>query len=98
VGTAARRAETDLGLNPGRRWTLAGRGGPVDVRVAAAASWAFGRALRELRDQGVREAHLFLAAPAALAVLLGSAINAGPAMTLYHTDDGMYRASLRIPV
>jgi hypothetical protein len=97
VGTAVRQAEASLGLNPGWRRSLAGRGAPVDARVAAAAAWTFGRAIRELRDEGVREAHVFIAAPAALALLLGSAVNAGPAMTLYHTDGGAYRASLRIP-
>jgi hypothetical protein len=45
----------------------------------------------------VPEVHLFVAAPAALTALLGSAINAGPAATLYHTEDGRYSSDLRIP-
>jgi hypothetical protein len=96
VATAAAASTAAVGLNPGLRLHLAGPEAPVDARIAAAASWAFGRRLRELRDAGVREAHLFIAAPAALALLFGRAINAGPSMTLYHVEDGTYTADLRL--
>lgn len=50
-----------------------------------------------MRDEGVTEAHVFLAGPAPLATLLGASINAGPAMTLYQTADGEYVPSVRLP-
>ena len=50
-----------------------------------------------MRDEGVTEAHVFLAGPAPLALLLGASVNAGPAMTLYHTVDGEYVRSVRLP-
>jgi hypothetical protein len=68
----------------------------VNAAVAAAASHAFGRALRELSDRGVNDVHLFMAVPAELALLMGSAINAGPAVTLYHRANGEYAPSLTL--
>lgn len=50
-----------------------------------------------MRDDGVAEAHIFLAGPAPLALLLGASFNAGPATTLYHTRDGEYVPSVRLP-
>ena len=46
------------------------------------------RRLKKMRDEGVAEAHLFLASPAPLALLFGASVNAGPAMTLYDTSMG----------
>ncbi len=96
IETSVRGAVEALGLRPGHHVAISGRAGAVDSVVAATASFSFGRRLRELRDAGVREAHVFLAAPAALVLLLGRSINAGPAMTLYHTEDGVYVPSLRL--
>ena len=83
----------DRDITPGRRVGIGFRspGGHVDQRVAEAATAAFGRQLRRLGDEGVRIAHVFLAAPAALTVLLGSAINAGPTLVIHSghgTDAG----------
>jgi hypothetical protein len=39
---------------------------------------------------------MFLLTPAPLALLLGASINAGPAMTIYHADDGRYVRSIRL--
>ena len=68
----------------------------VDAEVAAAASQTFGQVLRDLSDTGVRDVHLFIAAPTELAMLMGSAINAGPAITLYHRLDGLYTPSVQL--
>ena len=99
VSVAVDRAIIAFGLAPSRRLTI--DYGPdadhVDAAVAAAATAAFGRRLKRLRDDGVPEAHVFLAGPAPLALLLGASINAGPAMTLYHTVDGDYVQSVRLP-
>jgi len=98
VGDAAHRACAERSLHPGR-WLDIRYGssrGPVDGDIASAVAFGFGRGLRSLSDRGVREAHLFLSVPANLAVLLGSSINAGPAMTLYHRIDGTYVPSVRL--
>jgi SMODS-associated and fused to various effectors sensor domain len=68
----------------------------VDAAVAAAATATFGPRLKRLRDEGVTEVHVFLAGPAPLALLLGASVNAGPAMSLYHTVDGEYVRSVRL--
>jgi hypothetical protein len=97
-GRAVAAAVSRLGLDPGRTFGIGlvdGRA-TVDAATATAAAFSFGRRLRALRDEGVREAHLFLATPAPLAVLLGASISAGPAMTLYHTENGDYVQSLRL--
>ena len=98
VGVAVDRAVSALGLAPSRRLSIGY--GPdadhVDAAVAAAATAAFGRRLKKMRDEGVTEAHVFLAGPAPLALLLGASVNAGPAMTLYHTADGEYVHSVRL--
>ena len=86
VSTTAGQLASNLAL----AWTGSTRASP------GAASFAFGRALRDLRDAGVREAHVFMAAPAALALLLGASVNAGPAMTLYFTANGQYQRSVRL--
>lgn len=98
VTVAVDRAIEVLGLTPSRRLSLAyGRGADhVDAAVAAAATGALGRRLKRLRDEGVTEAHMFLAGPAPLALLLGASINAGPAITLYHGVDGEYVCSTRL--
>ncbi|MDQ3688963.1 MAG: SAVED domain-containing protein [Chloroflexota bacterium] len=99
VTVAVDRAVSALGLAPSRR-LLIGYGpdaDQVDAAVAAAATAAFGRRLKQVRDDGVTEAHVFLAGPAPLALLLGASVNAGPAMTLYHTADGEYVRSVRLP-
>lgn len=99
VAVAVDRAVSGLGLAPSRRLSIGY--GPdadhVDAAVAAAATTAFGRRLKKMRDEGVTEAHVFLAGPAPLALLLGASVNAGPAMTLYHTVDGEYVRSVRLP-
>lgn len=99
VGVAASVAAHGLGLNPGRavRLQLNDSVETVDSGVAAACAFSFGRALRDIRDGGIRESHIFIAAPAPMALLLGASVNAGPAMTLYYTADGNYRPSLRLP-
>lgn len=99
VTVAVDRAIAALSLDPSRRLSLAYRPGVnhVDAAVAAAATAAFGRRLKELRDEGSTEAHVFLAGPAPLALLLGASVNAGPAMILYHTVDGEYVRSVRLP-
>lgn len=99
VAVAVDRAVSALGLAPSRRLSIGY--GPdadhVDAAVAAAATAAFERRLKKMRDDGVTEAHVFLAGPAPLALLLGASVNAGPAMTLYHTADGEYVRSVRLP-
>jgi hypothetical protein len=99
VAAAVDRAVNALGLAPSRRLSISY--GPdtdhVDAAVAAAATAAFGLRLKRMRDDGVSEAHVFLAGPAPLALLLGASVNAGPAMTLYHTADGEYVRSVRLP-
>jgi len=99
VSVAVDRAVSALGLAPSRRlWIGYGpHAKHVDAAVAAAATAAFGRRLKSMRDDGVSEAHVFLAGPAPLALLLGASVNAGPAMTLYHTADGEYARSVRLP-
>ena len=99
VTVAVDRAIAALGLDPSRRLSLAYGPGTdhVDAVVAAAATAAFGRRLKRLRDEGVTEAHVFLTGPAPLALLLGASVNAGPALTLYHTVDGEYVRSVRLP-
>ena len=98
VAVAVDRAVIALGLAPSRRLSI--RYGPdadhVDAAVAAAATAAFGRRLKAMRDDGVTETHVFLAGPAPLALLLGASVNAGSAMTLYHTADGEYVRSVRL--
>jgi SMODS-associated and fused to various effectors sensor domain len=85
-------------LTPSRRLSIAY--GPdvdhVDAAVAAAATAAFGRRLKRMRAEDITEAHVFLAGPAPLALLLGASVNEGPAMTLYHTVDGEYVRSVRL--
>ena len=87
-----------MGLAPGHHLRIALPVGQheVDAAGAAALAMVFGRELRRLRDEGVREAHLFMAVPAALAVLMGAAVHAGPAMTLYHSEDGNYVCGVRL--
>jgi hypothetical protein len=99
VGVAASAAAHGLRLNAGRvvRLQLNDSIETVDPGVAAAAAFSFGRALRAIRDDGIRESHIFIAAPAPMALLLGASVSAGPAMTLYYTTDGEYRPSLRLP-
>lgn len=98
VSVAVDRAVSTLGLVPSRRLTVGY--GPdadhVDAAVAASVSAAFGQRLKKMRDDGVTEAQVFLAGPAPLALLLGASVNAGPAMTLYHTVDGEYVRSVRL--
>jgi len=99
VSAAAATAANDLGIQPGW-WARIGFGDGVpgvDDRVAAAASSAFGEVMRNLRDGGVRIAHVFVAAPAALALLLGASVNAGPEMALYFTKGGRYTPALSLP-
>jgi len=98
VNVAAEWTVAALGLRPSRILRLDYGPGieAVDAAVAAAASAAFGRRLRMLRDDGITEAHIFLAGPAPLALLLGASVNAGPAMTLYHSSDGHYVRSVRL--
>ena len=62
----------DLGIRPARhlRLRLANGVSNVDSDAAAAASYAFGKEMRDLRDAGVKENHSFLAVPAALALLV----------------------------
>jgi hypothetical protein len=99
VAVAVDRVVASFGLSPSRRLSIGY--GPdaahVDADVAAAATATFGRRVKLLRDDGVTEAHIFLAGPAPLATLLGAAVNAGPAMTLYHTIEGEYVPSVRLP-
>jgi hypothetical protein len=99
VAVAVDRAVSALGLAPSHRLSIGY--GPdadhVDAAVAAAATAAFGRRLKAMRDDGVTEAHVFLAGPVPLALLLGASVNAGPAITLYHTADGEYLRSVRLP-
>jgi hypothetical protein len=99
VSLAVDRAIATLALQPSRRLSLAYGPGidHVDVAVTAAATAAFGRWLKRIRDEGVTEAHVFLAGPAPLALLLGASVNAGPTTTLYHTVDGEYVRSVRLP-
>jgi hypothetical protein len=99
VTVAVDRAIAACALALSRRLSLAYGSGVdhVDAAVAAAATAAFGRRLKRLRDEGITEVHVFLAGPAPLAVLLGASVNAGPAMTLYHTVDGEYIRSVRLP-
>jgi hypothetical protein len=99
VATATDVAVTELGLHPGWRASIGLLDGAeiVDAKIAGASAVTFGRILRDLRDRGVREAHVFLAAPAAVALLLGASVNAGPAMTLYFTHEGRYISSVRLP-
>jgi hypothetical protein len=87
-----------LRLQPGwsARLTFADGIETVDPFVAGAASASFGQVLRDLRDVGVRHAHVFIATPAALALLLGASVNVGPEMTLYHTTAGEYRAAVAL--
>lgn len=89
---------TAHGIAPGRIARIGPRNAAcgVDAATAAAAAATFGRVLRGMRDDGVQEAHLFISAPAALVVLLGASVNAGPAMTLYHTAEGRYVPSVRL--
>ena len=99
VTSATETAVAELGLRPGWRASigLPGSADAVDARIAGTSAAAFGRTLRDLRDKGVLEAHVFIAAPAAVALLLGASVNAGPAMTLYYTHDGRYAPSVRLP-
>jgi hypothetical protein len=73
VTVAVDRAVSALGLAPSRRLSIAY--GPdadhVDAAVAEAATAAFGRRLKRMRDDGVAEAHVFLAGPAPLPCSLG---------------------------
>ena len=98
VGDSAAATVERLCLRPRRsaQLTFADGVDSVDSVVAGAAAATFGQALRSLRDAGVRHAHIFIAAPAALALLLGASANAGPAMTLYFTRNGEYEAALTI--
>ncbi|MEP7379136.1 MAG: SAVED domain-containing protein [Chloroflexota bacterium] len=84
VSDRASAARATSGLKFGRRLKIGFAPGvdKVDHCVAAAAAAHFGRELRRLGDEGVREAHLWLAAPAALAVLLGASVNAGPVIII----------------
>jgi hypothetical protein len=98
VTAAAAAAISAHRLEPSRRVCLSF--GPdatiVDAGVAAAATASFGDALRRLADDGIRTVHLFYAGPAALALLLGASINAGPSVVLYHLVDGEYALSVRL--
>lgn len=98
ITVAVDRAVSAFGLSPSRRLSIGY--GPsadhVDAAVAAAATAAFGLRLKKMRDDGVTKAHVFLAGPAPLVVLLGASVNAGPAMTLYHTVEGEYVRSVRL--
>jgi hypothetical protein len=98
VRDSAAAAAQRLHLRPGpsARITFADGVDSVDAAVAGAAAASFGQALRGLRDAGVRQAHIFIAAPAALVLLLGASVNAGPAMTLYFTRNGEYEAALTL--
>lgn len=99
VGGAAREAIERVGLRPSR-WFSISRSEPnvaLDPTVAAAATVALGRWLKELRDEGVLETHLFLATPGPVATLLGTAVSSGPAITLYHTVDAAYVRTYRLP-
>jgi hypothetical protein len=99
VTVAVDRAIAAFGLAPSRRLSI--DYGPdadhVDAAVASAATATFGRRLKQMRDEGVAEGHVFLAGAAPLALLLGASINAGPAITLYHAADGEYIPSVRLP-
>lgn len=89
VHVLAEEATTRLSLNPAMavRLGLSDGAGAVNAQSAAAAAAVFGQELRSLGDAGVLEVHLFIAAPADLALLLGAAVNAGPAMTAYYLED-----------
>ena len=99
VGVAAREAVQRLGLRPSRSMTI----GRVDEdialhpAVATSAMETLGRTLKDLRDDGVHEVHVFLASPAPVATLLGTAVSSGPALTLYHTVDAAYVRTYRLP-
>lgn len=99
VSVAVDHAVTGFDIRASRRLSI--RFGPsadrVAADVAAAATATFASRLKALRDNGITETHIFLAVPAPLALLLGAAINAGPAMTLYHTADGQYVKAVRLP-
>ena len=98
LALAVDRAITAWGLTPSRRLSIAY--GPdadhVDAAVAATATAAFRQRLKGIRDDGIAEAHVFLAGSAPLALLLGASVNAGRAMTLDHTVDGAYVRSVRL--
>lgn len=98
VSHAAEAAIAELAVSASRVARIAFAPGVAVVSQdgASAAAHSFGRVLRDLGDGGVVEAHLFMAAPADLALLLGTAINAGPAITLYHTANGRYVPSVRL--
>ena len=68
----------------------------VDVAVAAATTAAFSQRMRGLADAGVKEVHVFYAGPAALALLLGASINAGPTIVLYHQVERAYVETVRL--
>jgi hypothetical protein len=99
VGVAAREAVNRLALRPSRSITIARADADValDPAAAASATGILGRKLRDLRDDGVREVHVFLASPAPVATLLGMAVSSGPALTLYHTVDAAYLRTYRLP-
>lgn len=98
VTVAVDRAIGIHGLRPSRRVSLSF--GPnattVDAAVAAAATAVFAHRVRRLAEDGIKELHVFYAGPAALALLLGSSINAGPTIVLYHAVDREYVQTVRL--
>lgn len=87
-----------LGITPGYRLQLEINGGPdtnsvKDGAHASAIARQFGRELRTLYDrQGVRQIHLFFAAPVELATLLGHHLNATGTLNVYQhvRNPGLY--------
>jgi len=87
-----------LGITPGYRLQLEIKGGPGTDSVkngthASAIARQFGRELRTLYDRrGVRQIHLFFAAPVELATLLGHHLNATGTLSVYQhvKDSGLY--------
>lgn len=98
VTVAVDRAIEIYGLRPSRRVSMSfgATATTVDAAVAAAATAAFAHRVRRLADDGIKELHVFYAGPAALALLLGSSINAGPTIVLYHAVDREYVETVRL--
>ncbi len=85
VATAADLVLAQSDMSIGRRVQIGFAAGTsaVDRTVAGAAAAVFGQSLRRLRDDGFSHVHVFMAVPAALAVLLGASISAGPILSLW---------------
>jgi len=101
VGSAVREAVRSLNVRPTAYLRVQPRSGPSraaveDNAMCCAMARAIGDAIVERCSYGdICEIHLFMAAPQALAVMIGRQLNALPPVQLYEYDDLRYHPSIR---